>query len=64
LYGEQVVAICIRNVTGEKIDNARLQAATNGLDDVRFRLFNQPDELYPIIEDIDRMYGMQPDPKH
>ncbi len=53
-YGEQVVAIFIRNVTDEEIDNPRFSAVQEGLDDVRFQLFEDADSLLPILEEIDR----------
>jgi len=61
--GEQVVAIFIRNVTGEKTDDARFQAVRKGLDDVRFRLFDRPEELRPVVEEIGRLYGTRPERK-
>ncbi len=55
----------VLNDTQPRHPNApkRFQTATKGLDDVRFRLFDRPAELHPIVEKIDRMYRAQPDPK-
>ena len=48
-YSAQVVAIFIRNVTGERIDSARFQMLQKGLDDVCFHLFDRPEELRPVV---------------
>ena len=49
--------IPIRNVAGEKIDDARFRGLRGGLDDVRFRLFDRPAQLGPAVEEICRIYG-------
>jgi hypothetical protein len=58
--GEQVAAIFIRNVTGESMDNARFQTLSEGLNDVRFRLFDRPEQLRPVIQEIDSVHGAGP----
>jgi len=48
----QVAAIFIRNVTAAKTDDARFGAFGEGLDDVRFILFDDADTLRPTVEEI------------
>ena len=49
-YPKQVAAIFIRNVTTARPDDARFQAVQEGLGDVHFMLFDEPDALRPVIE--------------
>jgi phosphatidate phosphatase APP1 len=56
-HREQVVAIFIRNVTGESMNNTRFQTLSKGLDDVRFQLFDRPEQLRPAIDEIDSVHG-------
>jgi hypothetical protein len=51
----QVVGIFIRNVTGEQLDGERCRNLRPGLEGVRFHLFEQADELRPIMEEITRV---------
>ena len=53
----QIVGVFIRNVTGEQLDGARCRALQPGLEGVRFQLFEQADELRPILEEISRAAG-------
>ncbi len=64
IYGEatgahrdQVVGIFIRNVTHDKMEDARFQKAAAELDGVTFHLFNRPEEIQPLIENLQRQYG-------
>ena len=56
-HRQQIVAIFIRNVTQEQADNARISPLRQGLDNVRFQLFDGPAELRPIVEEIGRAAG-------
>jgi hypothetical protein len=47
--GPQVAAIFIRNVTGEKSDNQRFRKAFDGVPTDRWRLFDKPAELEPLV---------------
>jgi phosphatidate phosphatase APP1 len=51
-HGPQIVAIFIRNITQEQADNARIGPLRQGLDGVRFHLFEDPAELQPIMDEI------------
>ena len=51
-HPEQVVAVFIRNVTGETIDDARYRTLTTGLGELQFHVFDHPEELYRSIEEI------------
>jgi hypothetical protein len=51
----QVVGVFIRNVTGEQLDGERCRALRPGLEGVRFHLFDQADELRPLMEEITRV---------
>ena len=42
---EQILGVCIRNVTGESSDDARFRAVFAGLDRSRWQLFEDPKEL-------------------
>jgi hypothetical protein len=53
-HRQQIEAIFIRNVTQEQADSARISALRQGLDNVRFQLFDSPAELRPIVEEIRR----------
>ena len=53
-YAGQVAAVFIRNVTEETSDDPRFGAVRRQLGDVPFRLFDEPDSLLPIIEEIRR----------
>jgi phosphatidate phosphatase APP1 len=48
-HREQIAAIFIRNVTGEKPDSDRFRKAFQGVPADRWRLFNQPAELEPLV---------------
>ncbi|MHB8973796.1 MAG: phosphatidate phosphatase App1 family protein [Pirellulaceae bacterium] len=48
----QIVGVFIRNVTAEQLDGARCRALQPGLAGVRFQLFEQADELRPIMAEI------------
>jgi hypothetical protein len=58
-HGAQIAAILIRNVTGEQIDNARFEAVRKGLGDLPIRLFDQPSEVQPLLEEL---WGAQGQP--
>ena len=49
---EQIAAIFIRNVTAAKPGDARFKAVQEGLGDVRFILFDEPNALRPAVEAI------------
>jgi phosphatidate phosphatase APP1 len=51
-HGEQVRAIWIRNVTQETADNARCQAAFQGLARNRWLLFRDATELHERVREI------------
>ncbi len=51
-YGKQVVAVFIRNVTGEGSDDPRFLAVQEQLGDVRFQLFEESESLLPVIREI------------
>jgi phosphatidate phosphatase APP1 len=51
-HGEQVRAIWIRNVTHETADNARCQAAFQGLPQGRWLLFREAAELRGRVDDV------------
>jgi len=53
-HAPQIVAIFIRNVTQEQADNARIGPLRQGLDSVRFQLFDDPAQLRPIVDEIIR----------
>ena len=61
-HGQQVVAVFIRNVSGEKVVSARFQTLWKGLDDSCFRLFDRPEDLRPIVDKISHLYGAGSDP--
>ncbi len=51
-HPKQIVAICIRNVTGEKPDNERFRKAFAGLGETRAILFEKADELRSLVDGL------------
>ncbi len=51
-HPRQILAIFIRNVTTEAIGNPRFTAVQEGLGQVRFQLFDEPESLLPVLSDL------------
>ncbi len=51
-HAGQVAGLFIRNVTGEADDDPRFTAVREGLEDVRFELFEEPESLSEAIREI------------
>lgn len=53
-HGDQIAAICIRNVTGESAEGKRFQDAFEGIQPYRWTLFHRPEELRQLIRETTR----------
>ncbi len=49
---DQVAAIWIRNATGEDAEGPRFREASRGLDKTRWRVFERPEEIEPLVEEL------------
>jgi phosphatidate phosphatase APP1 len=59
VHPSQAVAVCIRNVSDQQTDTPRFQAVRQQLGKTPFLLFDQPDELRPLIERLLNTDGHQ-----
>lgn len=51
-HPDQIVAVFLRNVTGETRDNARMKSAQNGIKPERWHLFREPKELTTKVDSL------------
>ncbi|NLS92304.1 MAG: DUF2183 domain-containing protein [Planctomycetaceae bacterium] len=62
-HAGQVVGLFIRNVTGEAGDGPRFTAVREGLGDVRFELFEEPESLSEVVREIRSSGGQGSGPR-
>ena len=56
-HRDQIVAIFIRNVTGESIQDDRFRTLREQIDGVRFKLFDRPEQIRSSIDEVQSRYA-------
>lgn len=59
-HPEQVVAVLIRNVTGEAPQSERFRKAFQGMAEERWKVFRRPEEIGPMMADLMPAPGTEP----